>query len=211
MAEGISISLEHNLKKVDASLAKLRKQQIVKATRQAVNKTVTSVRTFTARKLRTQRNLKVGEIKKAFMKLFKAKGNTIDKLNAKIEISGRSVSLIRYVTGKKEPRAQKGIAVKKRKDLKAKIKPGKSVKIKSAFIAKGTGGKYHVFRRMDNKRRKRPDQKGPIAKQSTSALSIIFERNNVRRPVETFAGRRLLIEFNRSVNLQLMKMKGKFK
>lgn len=204
----IQISLEDNLKKINASFGSLRKQLIVKATRQSLNKTLSSVQTLTNKRFRKKRKMKASDIKKDFMKLKKARGSKMDQLQAEMQISGRALTLIRFVTGPKMPREQKGIAVKKRKPLRVRVEPGKSKKRGDVFIAKGNGGKYQVFRRTDNKKRKRQNrQKGPIEVQKTSALARIFERDNFRRPIETFAGRRLLLEFDRAIKFQLSKMK----
>ena len=67
---------------------------------------------------------------------------------------------------------------------------------------KGHGGKLFVGYRTKKKKSK------PVGSATASpSLQIIFNRQKVRRPIEAFAGRRLLIEFNRSLKVQLRKIK----
>jgi len=210
----IDITIEDNLKKVDANLKLLKNTLLPIAMRQALNKTLSSVVTKTVRKLREERALKAVTIKgstkkgiKGFMKTFKSKGKNINKLKSKMWITGRSIPMIEFVRGSKDPREQKGIPVKRRKKISVRIRPGKTFKKKKLFIAKSNKGRNMVFRRMDNQLRKTPNQKGPIAEQSTTSLASIFRRRRVSRPIETFARRKLLIEFKRSFKLQMSKMK----
>lgn len=205
---GLEISIEHNLKKVDANLKLLQKKLLPKAMKQALNKTLNRVVTKTSREFRDkERNMKVGLIKKKYIRKYKATGNNIATMQAKMWISGRGLHLLEFVRGSKDPRPQKGIAVRKRKKLKVRIRPSKTVTRKKLFIAKGHGGRNMVFRRQNNKLVKTPDQKGPLAAQTVPGYASIFRKLRFNQKIVRFANRVLLIEFNRSFNLQMSKMK----
>lgn len=204
----LNITLTDNLKKVAADFRGIKNKAIVNATRKALNKTVVSTGVKIAREFKKVRALKIGVIKKDFLKLVKARGSNFAKLQAMVIISGRRVQLIRFVSGDKSPRNQKGLAVSKRRKLRVRVIPGKSNVRGKIFIAKSHGGKNLVFRRIDNKlnKSKRAKQKGPLAVRTTPAFTTIFKRQKFQRGIETFVGRRLLIEFDRAIKLELAKI-----
>lgn len=205
----LEVTLIHNLKKVEADFRRLKSRGIVNATRKALNKTVVSTNVKIAREFAKVRALKIGVIKKDFLTMVKARGSDFNKLSARVIISGRSVQLIRFVSGDKSPRNQKGVKpVSRRRKLRVRVIPGKSNVRGKLFIAKSHRGKNLVFRRIGNKRTpsKRDKQKGPIAVRVTPSLATIFKRQKFQSRIETFVGRRLLIEFDRAIKLELAKL-----
>ena len=85
--------------------------------------------------------------------------------------------------------------------------PGRTTRVKGGFIAKGNAGKNQLFRRIDNKLRKKTNrQKGPIAKQSSAALSLLIQRAETKAALVKFAGRELSKQFEVALKNQLRKI-----
>lgn len=202
MGINVNISLEKDLNEIKVFLDEFRTKALVNATRKSFNRTVSTLRTRSNKEVREHRKLKAGEINRRFFRVMKARGSRLDRLEASLDISGDPISLIRFVKGDKNPRNQKGIKVKKRKPLKVEVKPGRRVQLKSAFIAKGSGGKNQIFRRRTGKR-------NPIVKQSVPALSTLFSRDRFRAPLEAFANAKLSQEFERTFEFELDRLAQK--
>lgn len=121
---GVNLNIsKDSLEKVDVFLDKLKTKALVNATRKSMNRSISALRTKANKEIRAKRKLKVSEINKRFFRITKAKGSNLSTLEAKLEVSGEAVSLIRFVVGQKEPRDQKGIPVAKRKLVRVEVKP----------------------------------------------------------------------------------------
>lgn len=204
----LKISLDQkSINKVVMKLERFNDKAITTATRQAINKTVTKLQSLVIRRLLLMRKLKKGEVKKRFTSVRKARGNNINRMAGIVEIKGQTVSLIRFVKGSKSPRKQEGISIRKRRAIKVEVIPGRVTKVKGGFIAKGSGGKNQLFRRIDNRLRKRENrQKGPIAKQSSAALSLLIQRAEVKAALIKFANRELTKQFEVALKNQLKRL-----
>ena len=194
----LEITIE-NFEKIPVFLDKFTDKALVTAVRRAQNVALRKLVTRTSRVIRQKRKLKAKEIKDRFFKIKKAKGNMLSNLEASLTVDNRSVSLIRHVVGKKEGRSQRGIPVSKRKPVRVEITPGKRIKLKTAFIAKGRNNRNHVFRR-------RQQGPNPIVKQSAPALSKIVAESKVRRKLNRFAQNEFTKEFERVFELELQKL-----
>lgn len=196
---GLEMKISVNLDQVTEFLSEFKGRALVNATRKSMNRAVASLRTHANRKVREHRKLKASEINSKFFRMTKARGSRLDQLEASLEISGKPVSLIRFVVGKKEGRSQKGIPVRKRKPVVVEVRPGRRVKLKGAFIAQGRGGNNQVFRRRTKKR-------FPIVKQSVPSLAKLFEKPSFRNPLEKFAEAKLGSEFARTFKFELNRL-----
>lgn len=206
----MSLKIKIDQKEINRIVMKLERfndKAIVTATRQAINKTVTRLQSLVIRRLLLMRKLKKGEVKKRFTSTRKARGNDINRMRGIVEIKGATVSLIRFVKGSKDPRKQAGISIRKRRIIKVEVIPGRVTRVKGGFIAKGSGGKNQLFRRIDNKlRKKKGKQKGPIAKQSSAALSLLIQRTEVKAALIKFGSREIVKQFEIALKNQLNKI-----
>ncbi len=202
----LNLSLESNLKKITITLDKIRTKAMVTAARQGLNKTLSKMNTLSANAVKQRRNLKVGIIKRKFFTQIKAKGSTLDRLEASLIVSAKPISAITYIVGKREPRSQKGITIRKRKKVKVRIRPGKTTILPNAFLAKGKSGNTQIFRR---KKRGKGSTSLPIKKLSSPALSTLFDDKKFRTPLERASARIMVKEFNRAFTNQLKRLGAK--
>ena len=168
----IEIDITSSFIALEKALTNFKKNEVVMATRRALNRTVISVRKESGIEIKSNYSgLKAGEIKRDYMRLRKAKGNTLKALEGAVSFSSKPVSMIRMVKGSKQPRAQKGKKVANRTPVRAQIKRGKTFVMKKAFIARvnaggGKDGNTHVFKR-DGKR---------LIKQSLPSVGIMLDK-----------------------------------
>ena len=82
----IELSIDNVFDKFQEDVIKLSNKQLPLITRQALNRTVPAVRTEARRLIQNERNLKLKTINKLrAMKMKKAKGSSISKMNTSIE------------------------------------------------------------------------------------------------------------------------------
>lgn len=184
---------------VQKLLPKINQKALPGATRMSLNRSLSALQTRANKKTREERRMKARDIKKDFFTLVRARGSDFARLNAQLIVSNKVLSLIRFIVGPREGRSQKGIPVRKRKPVTVHVRPGRRVKLKGAFVAKGRGGNNQIFRR-------RTKKSTPIVKQSVPSLASLFNRPKFRVPLETFAQQRFEIEFNRAFEFQLNKL-----
>lgn len=195
----IDIQLDHDIEQARFYLTDLKKKALVAATRQAMNKSTTALQTFMNRKVRERRKLKAGLIKRKYFKLKKATGRQLRAMKAGVSVSNKPVSLIHFVRGGKNPTSQKGVPVNRRRKVRVEVTPGRKVTLQSAFIAQGKNGNMQVFRR-------RHKSRYPLVKQSTPALTKLFNDAGLVRDTRSFAGWRFQKEFTTAFNFQVEKL-----
>jgi hypothetical protein len=194
----LDIRIDHDIEKVIDQFKSLKKNAIPKATRRALNKTLDKSRTRMNQEFREKRKIKIGELRKQFQRVNRAKGNRITRMVAEVIPSIKAVSLIRFVVGKKEPRRQAGISVRRRRLIRTEVRPGKKLKRAHLFIARGRGGKFQVFQRMGSKR-------APIGKRSVPSFARLYLRTGMGRTLNAFASKVWPVEWGRAVQLELDK------
>ena len=183
------------IKKLSLAFIDLNRKATPKAHRLALNKMIVSVRLESIRRTKIHFKLKTKPIKDR-MRITRARGGNIKTLVATLSIQDRPLNLLLFKTGNKEPKSQKGLRIKNRPRVKVQVRPGKKVLLKKAFVQTGRGNKNFIFRRRSSKSR-------PIVKQTAPSLHILFSRPVFRAPIEEFAKRRYLIEFERAYKVAL--------
>ena len=160
-------------KKLPTFLDNIQHEALPKANRRALNRSLTTLKKNITQKTRLHYKLKAGELKRDFLRSYPAKGNDIRMHEAKLIVSGRPVSLLRFLPkGKRKPVDQKGKSVRQRRPLRVEIKPGVK-KATRYFVQKGTGGKNVVFARKEGRKK---NGRAVIAKQSAPGLPFLFKR-----------------------------------
>lgn len=186
----MSIKIKTNmldvLDELDIVLNKKTRQAIYKGVKRALTRSATTFRMQVVKEIQREVKLKTTDLKKDFVKINKAglKKKSITGLHIAVDVfdtkRGKGISLIRFVSGKKEPRIQKGRKVKRRAKIRAEVKPGRKVVHPKAFIAevgksRGTG-RYHVFRR---------GRRGRLIKQAVPRPHVYAKRMPVIRRIFT--------------------------
>jgi hypothetical protein len=138
-------------KKIPIFLDDIKNKAFPVANRNALNRSLTTLRENMAKNTMKHYKLKKKELKDSYFTMFRARGNRVEQQVATLKVSGRPISLIRFIPkGKRKPADQKGKSIKQRRPLRIEIRPGNKKKTK-LFIQKGKGGMTHVFRRKEGK------------------------------------------------------------
>lgn len=200
MSFKISIN-DDDLGEILLKFRRLNERQLGNATRQALNKTLTKMRGITQKRILQTYALKKKDTKGG-LKERKAFGTDIHKMRAILFIKGRPIPLIKFVKGNKEPRNNKGKSIKSRAKLKVEVKRGQPKSRRDIFIVRGHGGQNVVVRRQKSKRAR------PLGgRESAPGLSTIIRRPETSMAILKLAKRRLHKELDRSLNLQLIKLR----
>ena len=186
----IQIQIAENLSNANIWLNDANKKHLPKAMRRAMIRGGKKLQTEAMRAIRIRRALRARDIKKDYFKARKdIRGRDISKYSYSLLIRNKPIPMILLKAGSKNPASQKGIAVNRRKPVRVKFAPGRSRKVKGAFVAKGPkSSQYHVFRREGS-------GKGPIVKQSLPSPHNFFLDKKIRGEVEKIVGEALQKEF----------------
>lgn len=188
MAVLIGIERKH-IKEVDRLLNGLEKRDMAKLVRRVLNKTATRAKTQTSKTIRQFRKIKASEVNRRLLRIRKASGNDPMRMFSSVSVSGKPLTMLRFVKGDKSPPKpkSKGISPRKRRSLRVEIVPGKTKRLVNSFVQRGRArntvkpGNTLVFRRQTKRRL-------PIAAQIVPAVSRLILKPNVRAPIENKAG-----------------------
>jgi hypothetical protein len=187
-------------------LKKLKGKEFGTLVRQVINHTARKSFTQTSKTLREIRALKAGEVKSKSMggKPVLAKGHDVWSMFAMIKVSEQKLGLRRFITNATNPENQKGIKVKSRRTLKAKIVKGRSRKLPHHFIQKGKGGSGNqVFIRKTSSSR-------PLIRPGVGSLAILLlhstRHSRKKVQLQDFINRNLSDRFISQMNYKLEKL-----
>lgn len=165
---GLELKIDVDFLAVVEAFDKIKANDIIQATRRAINRTLAGVRQDSLDQLRKKLALKESVLRKRFIKLTKASGNSISSLAGFLDFSNEPIPLLEFVRGSKENIQQKGIPVKKRRKLKAEITPGKRFVVRKAFIQRKFS--KQVFKR---------DSSGGFKKQGTRSVGFMLQHRGI--------------------------------
>lgn len=112
----------------------LSRPQLLNATKRAMNKTIVSIRQESMKRLRKKLKIKESSLRQRHIFLNRAKGGSMNSLEASVEFSGFPIPALEFVKGNKDAIKQKGIPIHKRRKLRLEITPGKVFRMEHAFI-----------------------------------------------------------------------------
>lgn len=195
------------LKRIPMFLNEVQEKALPKANRNALNRSLVTLRKEMVSRTRKHYKLKAGEIRKDYMKSFRASGSMVSSQMATLKISGRPISLIRFLTkSSRRPQNQKGKSIKQRRALRIEVKPGNKRKTK-LFVQKGKGGNMQVFRRQTGKKK---NNKEVLAKQSAPGLGELYSKvKSIRQQSSLIALRTYRKEFDRQFKFFVDKAMGR--
>lgn len=191
----LEIDANDFLKTIPKYVSDIRQRAVPMANRRAINRALIFARKLTIK--RTQMHYKltrqelVGSGKKGikgFLNIRNARGNNLKQQEGSLDISGRPISMLRFLPpSKRKTQKQKGVSPKRRQKLRVEITPGQKKLHPKDFVQKGKGGQLLVFRRMTGKKKgdkeKLAAQKVPsipLALKKHKSLDLITRMTNLR-------------------------------
>ena len=203
MGLNIDISLDKDIREIDEFFNDLRFKAVTLAARQGLNRAGERVRTFSNREIRKRRNLKLKDVKQR-IKLRRARGMDITKLQAKVLFLGVPLPLILFLLGQKSPKAQR-LPNPRRRSRRFEIVKGQKKAKPGLFVQKAERGKlrFQVFRRKDPSNR----EEGFAVQTAPSIAEILRSKSNILRKIENNAIALMQIEYDRALKFQLSKLK----
>lgn len=197
----IDIDVSHNFFQIEKFFADFNKKQNVPALKRAVNRAAISVRKEGIIQIRKHLKLKVSDVRKR-TRVSKSRagisGTRFKTVESRVYFSGNPIPLLAFVTGSKQPRDQKGIAVSRRKGIKVQIKPGRKIKLRHAFIADVQS--KQVFKRSGT-------GKSPLKKQGVPSIGTVVNstKRRIRPRLQAVAQSRFNTVFVQEINARLDK------
>lgn len=155
-----------------------------------VNRVASNIRKNISKEVLKKYGIKSADVKKS---ITTKRASTSDS-TCFVRTSGSTIPLYKFRAKPKDAISTKGMKIKKRPKVKAKVLKSSSLKtIKSAFIAKMGSGHAGVFRRKE-KSRKIKELHGPSVPQMVSNEEVI---NSIFKDAEITYNKRIKHEINR--------------
>ena len=214
MGLNIEISLDRDIREIDAFFTDLKFNAVIKSARQGLNRAAMRTRTFAVRELVKRRNLKSSEIKgskkkgkKGFVTVRKATGNDLFKLEAQVNFSGIPLPLILFIVGQASPKTQTKPNAQ-RKSRQFQIVKGQKKSKQGLFVqrAKRGGRRYQVFRRDPSKK---PGSGGNLwtMQSAPSIANLLRTKSNLLRKIENNAIALMQLEYDSALRFNLRNVK----
>jgi len=193
----IDISIEDNFDNLEGYLDDLKADAAVKAVHFSINRTLLTLRERSVQRIKERLSVKTGVLKSKHLVINKAKlgGLGFHTMKGEILYNTTPIPMIEFISGAQQKRSQKGVAVSKRKPLKARIRPGKTVTLKHAFIA--TVHSKQVFKRRDTSSRR-------VKKQGIVSVGFIFKKPLIRNELQLLGGKRFTELFVREYRRRIV-------
>lgn len=190
----IEINIAHNLDALEPWIHEMQGKAVTQSVKRAINRTLISVRLISIKMFKKRLNKKQTAFYKKKIKTFKAMGSDINRMQGVMIYDGKTIPLLEFISGSKDIIKQKGIAIKKRRKLRASVKPGKKFQVKGAFIQKVNSKQVFKGKRGQG-----------LKKQGVSSLGTIMQRQSFRPLLEKIAVGKFKKEFIRDLQFRINK------
>ena len=179
----IEFDLFSSLQHIPEWLDDTKEKVVVQSAKASINKLLKSSAVLSVKRIGMSYKLKPSGLGKKdvkrMMRVTKAKGKTIASLEGLITYNTTPIALLKFVTGSKELLSQKGIKIRKRRKLKAEIRPGQKLRIKKAFIQKAKS--KQVFKSTKG---------GGFKRQAVPSIGLVIMRTEHKKALLTHISRR---------------------
>ena len=210
--EGMKITIKNDLYKIGLVLQGFSEKVTKQATARSANRAAITVRAQAARLIKEKYNLPIGGsskggggltppgIKSALLigKARYAKSKSIGEIYATISVSNKSISLIHFVRGDKQPAKQKGLAIKKRKRVKIAIRRGKTITLKNDFILRAHNS-IQLYRRRNS----------GVVKQAIPSFFILVMKPDLKSKIEVYGQAKFAQEMETNLKYYASQIKVK--
>lgn len=211
MGLNLEISLDKDIREINAFFNDLKFNAVVKSARQGLNRAAERTRSFAIKEIRKRRKLKLQDLKGSkkkgkagFVTVRKARGSDLFKLEARVNFSGVPLPLILFIVGQASPKSQT-VANTRRRSRKFEIIQGQKKAKKGLFVQKAKRGKmrFQVFRRGDPSNR----SKGMRAQSAPSIANLLRTKSNLLNKIENNAIALMQKEYDRALRFNLRNVK----
>lgn len=206
----ITIVTDNVFKDMQKRLERLNHKALPKANKRAINRSLIAIRKDSIKDIQKFYKLKRGDLVKSgnalgsAIALRKASGTSLGFMFGEVKFSNKPINMLKFVSGKKAPRDQKGVSPKRRRKIKVEVTPGQKKTKQLDFIQRGKNGKMFVFRRRKGTVK---NGKEVLAAQKIPSLSVALQKLGRLRRIQATAAqkyaRNLRSEIRFAINKEL--------
>jgi len=125
----------------------LKKNEVFKAARASINRTLTSLRKESVIEIKKEMRIQSSVLKNKYIWIDKAGGKGLRALSCSVVFQARGLQLIDFVRGARAVTPQKGVPVKRRKKVRVEVTPGKRFVVAGGFITQTASKGLQVMKR----------------------------------------------------------------
>lgn len=130
------IDIKENIMEAYNAFDKLKRSEVSKAARRAINRTLVTIRKESVIEIKKDLRIKSSVLKNQYIWIEKPRGKGLNDLGGSVVYQSKGLALIDFLRGTKAVTPQKGIPIKRRKKVRVEITPGKKFIVKGGFITK---------------------------------------------------------------------------
>lgn len=131
---------------------KLKKNEVFRAARSSINRTLTSLRKESVIEIKKEMRIQSSVLKNKYIWIDKAGGKGLKALSGSVIYQSRGLQLMDFIRGARTATPQKGIAVNKRKKVRVEVTPGKRFVVAGGFVAQTASKGLQIMKRDKNTR-----------------------------------------------------------
>jgi hypothetical protein len=175
------IELKNNIQEAFNTFDQLKRGEVAKAARRAINRTLVTLRKDSVQIIKKDLRIQSSLLKSKYIFIDKARGKGLSDLSGSVVYQSRGLQLIDFIRGTKAPTPMKGIPVKRRKKVRAEVTPGKRFVVTGGFVSMTASKGLQIMKR-DKK------TKGHLLMQTAPSLGSLL-LNEKKKIGATLQGR----------------------
>lgn len=141
------VEITDNLNQGFEVFDKLKKNEVFRSARTAINRTLTTLRKDSVIEIKKEMRISSSLLKNKYIWVDKARGKGLRTLSGSVVYQSRGLQLIDFIRGARAVTPQKGIPVKKRKKIRAEVTPGKRFVVSGGFVSQTASKGLQIMKR----------------------------------------------------------------
>lgn len=143
----IRIDVKDNIIEAYQAFDNLKRSEIHKAARRAINRTLVTVRKEAVGIIKEDIRIKSSVLKAKYIWIQKPTQKNFGDMRGDVVFSSKGIALVEFIRGSKSVTSQKGLKIKNRKKVRVEVTPGKRVVVQGAFLQKTSSKGLQILKR----------------------------------------------------------------
>lgn len=200
------IDIKENIMEAYNAFDKLKRSEVSKAARRAINRTLVTLRKESIQTIKKDLRIQSSVLKNKYIWIDKPRGKGLKDLGGAVVFQSRGLQLIDFLRGTKAATEQKGIPFRRRKKVRAEVTPGKRFVVSGGFIAKTSSKGLQIMKRDKN-------TKGHLLMQTAPSLGslLLNEKKKIGATLQSRGAQIFQDNFARELNYRLQSLSDKIK
>lgn len=194
------IDIKENIMEAYNAFDKLKRSEVSKAARRAINRTLVTIRKESVIEIKKDLRIKSSVLKNQYIWIEKPRGKGLKDLGGAVVYQSKGLALIDFLRGTKAVTQQKGIPAKRRKKVRVEITPGKKFIVKGGFITQTVSKGLQIM--------KKGKDRSHLMMQTAPALGTLLlnDKKKIGARLQAKGAQTFQENFSRELNYRLQNL-----